>query len=69
MCWSSAARRKKAAAAAAAGREQVSPELIQEQLEEFRVGKRHLANMMSEDPESFSQEDVDVSSTGEEPVE
>lgn len=29
--------------------------------EEFRIGKRHLANMMGEDPETFSQEDIDVS--------
>lgn len=28
--------------------------------EEFRIGKRHLANMMGEDPETFTQEDVDV---------
>lgn len=28
---------------------------------EFRIGKRHLANMMGEDPETFTQEDIDVS--------
>lgn len=38
----------------------MSPEFIQEQLEEFNIGKRHLANMMNEDPESFTQEDIDV---------
>jgi len=27
--------------------------------EEFRIGKRHLANMMGEDPETFTQEDID----------
>lgn len=26
---------------------------------EFRIGKRHLANMMGEDPETFTQEDID----------
>lgn len=30
-------------------------------MEEFEVGKRHLANMMGEDPETFTQEDIDVS--------
>ncbi len=28
--------------------------------EEYRIGKRHLANMMGEDPETFTQEDIDV---------
>lgn len=28
---------------------------------EFKIGKRHLANMMGEDPENFTQEDIDVS--------
>lgn len=27
---------------------------------EYQIGKRHLANMMGEDPEMFTQEDVDV---------
>lgn len=35
-------------------------EFIQKQVEEFDIGKRHLANMMGEDPENFTQEDVDV---------
>ena len=30
-------------------------------MEEFNLGKRHLANMMGEDPETFTQEDIDVS--------
>lgn len=30
---------------------------------EFRLGKRHLANMMGENPETFSQADIDVRST------
>lgn len=29
--------------------------------EDFRIGKRHLANMMGEDPETFTQDDIDVS--------
>lgn len=28
---------------------------------EFDIGKRHLANMMGRDPESFTQQDIDVS--------
>lgn len=35
-------------------------EFIQKQVEEFNIGKRHLANMMGEDPENFTQEDIDV---------
>ena len=34
---------------------------MRKQVHEFEIGKRHLANMMGEDPEHFSQEDVDVS--------
>lgn len=45
---------------AAAEGEKVGPEFIRKQVEEFNVGKRQLANMMGEDPENFSQEDVDV---------
>ena len=26
---------------------------------EFKLGKRHLVNMMCEDPETFSQDDID----------
>lgn len=40
--------------------EKFSPEFIQKQVEEFNIGKRHLANMMGEDPENFTQEDIDV---------
>lgn len=29
---------------------------------EFHVGKRHLANMMGADPETFTQEDINVGS-------
>lgn len=34
---------------------------IQKEKEEFQIGKRHLANIMGEDPEFFSQIDIDVS--------
>ncbi|XP_042892978.1 28S ribosomal protein S9, mitochondrial-like [Penaeus japonicus] len=30
-----------------------------EQISEYEIGRRHLANMMGEDPETFTQEDVD----------
>ncbi|KAI9531987.1 37S ribosomal protein S9, mitochondrial [Dissostichus eleginoides] len=43
------------------GPEKFSPEFIQKQVEEYNNGKRHLANMMGEDPEDFTQEDVDRS--------
>ncbi|XP_078618888.1 small ribosomal subunit protein uS9m-like isoform X1 [Branchiostoma floridae x Branchiostoma japonicum] len=34
-------------------------EFLQEMDQEYQLGKRHLANMMGEDPETFTQEDVD----------
>lgn len=34
-------------------------EFMKQQQHEFEIGKRHLANMMGEDPENFSQEDID----------
>lgn len=34
-------------------------EFIRTQEHEYQIGKRHLANMMGEDPENFTQEDVD----------
>ncbi|XP_034720402.1 28S ribosomal protein S9, mitochondrial [Etheostoma cragini] len=58
ICLSSALHRKNLAAA---GPEKFTMEFIQKQVEEFNIGKRHLANMMGEDPENFSQEDVDRS--------
>ncbi|XP_078258715.1 small ribosomal subunit protein uS9m isoform X2 [Rhinoraja longicauda] len=36
-------------------------EFIKQQIEEFNIGKRHLANMMGEDPETISQGDIDRS--------
>ncbi|TSK62551.1 28S ribosomal protein S9, mitochondrial [Bagarius yarrelli] len=56
ICVSSAAWRKNLAAA---GPEKFSEEYIKKQIEEFNIGKRHLANMMGEDPETFTQEDID----------
>ncbi|KPP62972.1 28S ribosomal protein S9, mitochondrial-like, partial [Scleropages formosus] len=46
---------------AATSQEKFTEEYIRKQIEEFNIGKRHLANMMGEDPETFSQEDVDRS--------
>lgn len=36
-------------------------EMIQEARAEYRIGMRHLANMMGADPETFTQADADVS--------
>uniref|UniRef100_A0A8D3BN08 Small ribosomal subunit protein uS9m n=1 Tax=Scophthalmus maximus TaxID=52904 RepID=A0A8D3BN08_SCOMX len=58
VCLSAALRKKNLAAS---GPEKFTEEYIKKQLEEFNVGKRYLANMMGEDPENFSQEDIDRS--------
>lgn len=34
-------------------------EFLQTKQQEYELGRRHLANMMGEDPEMFTQEDVD----------
>ena len=34
---------------------------MEEKLAEFAIGRRHLANMMGEDPNTFTQEDINVS--------
>jgi small subunit ribosomal protein S9 len=34
-------------------------EFMKTQNHEFQIGKRHLANMMGEDPENFTQDDID----------
>ncbi|XP_053444532.1 28S ribosomal protein S9, mitochondrial [Nycticebus coucang] len=39
--------------------ETYTEDFIKKQIEEFNIGKRHLANMMGEDPEKFTQEDID----------
>ncbi|XP_034613926.1 28S ribosomal protein S9, mitochondrial [Trachemys scripta elegans] len=44
---------------AALGPEKYTEAFIKNQIEEFNLGKRHLANMMGEDPETFTQEDID----------
>ncbi|XP_069493023.1 small ribosomal subunit protein uS9m [Ambystoma mexicanum] len=44
---------------AATGPEKYTEAFIKKQIEEFNIGKRHLANMMGADPETFSQEDID----------
>ncbi|CAG2062589.1 unnamed protein product, partial [Timema podura] len=33
---------------------------MKQQLLDYNIGKRHLANMMGEDPETFTQKDIDV---------
>lgn len=58
ICVSSSLRKKNFAIK---GPEKFDVEYIQKQVEEFEVGKRHLANMMGEDAENFTQEDIDVS--------
>lgn len=40
-------------------RAQEHEEFMKQQKHEFEVGKRHLANMMGEDPETFTQDDID----------
>ncbi|XP_003794367.1 28S ribosomal protein S9, mitochondrial [Otolemur garnettii] len=44
---------------AALRHETYTEDFIKKQIEEFNIGKRHLANMMGEDPEKFTQEDID----------
>uniref|UniRef100_A0A673Y5Y6 Small ribosomal subunit protein uS9m n=1 Tax=Salmo trutta TaxID=8032 RepID=A0A673Y5Y6_SALTR len=58
LCVSAVLHRKNLAAA---GPEKFSEEFIKKQVEEFNIGKRHLANMMGEDPETFTQGDIDRS--------
>ncbi|VEN40314.1 unnamed protein product [Callosobruchus maculatus] len=40
-------------------RAQEHEDFMKKQRHEFQIGKRHLANMMGEDPETFTQEDID----------
>ncbi|XP_018331834.1 28S ribosomal protein S9, mitochondrial [Agrilus planipennis] len=40
-------------------RAQAHDEFMKQQNYEFQIGKRHLANMMGENPETFTQDDVD----------
>lgn len=39
----------------------VTDKFMADQVAEYEIGRRHLANMMGEDPETFTQEDIDVS--------
>ncbi|NXX84548.1 RT09 protein, partial [Urocolius indicus] len=56
ICTTAAVQRRNVGAS---GPEKYTEEFIKKQIEEFNLGKRHLANMMGEDPESFTQEDID----------
>uniref|UniRef100_A0A8D2NV73 Small ribosomal subunit protein uS9m n=1 Tax=Zosterops lateralis melanops TaxID=1220523 RepID=A0A8D2NV73_ZOSLA len=56
ICTTTAVQRKNAGAS---GPEKYTEAFIKKQIEEFNLGKRHLANMMGEDPETFTQEDID----------
>ena len=38
-----------------------SDKMIKAETEEYNIGKRHLANIMGQDPDLFEQEDIDVS--------
>lgn len=40
-------------------RAQQHNEFMDAKNKEFQIGKRHLANMMGEDPETFTQKDID----------
>nr|CAH7720404.1 unnamed protein product [Callosobruchus chinensis] len=40
-------------------RAQEHEDFMKKQRQEFQIGKRHLANMMGENPETFTQEDID----------
>lgn len=39
-------------------------EMIEDARVEYQIGLRHLANMMGEDPETFTQTDANVSISG-----
>ncbi|XP_072899636.1 small ribosomal subunit protein uS9m [Hemitrygon akajei] len=56
FCSSNALQKK---SMAATFHENYSEEFIKQQIEEFNIGKRHLANMMGEDPEAINQDDID----------
>ncbi|NWV28354.1 RT09 protein, partial [Origma solitaria] len=56
ICTTTAVQRKNVRAS---GPEKYTEAFIKKQIEEFNLGKRHLANMMGEDPETFTQEDID----------
>ncbi|KAJ8717301.1 hypothetical protein PYW08_005700 [Mythimna loreyi] len=59
--WETLSRKKKISKAMKAylERSQEHDEFMKRQQFEYNIGKRHLANMMGEDPETFTQKDVD----------
>ncbi|KAJ7412466.1 28S ribosomal protein S9, mitochondrial [Pitangus sulphuratus] len=56
ICTTTTVQRKNVGAS---GPAKYTEAFIKKQIEEFNLGKRHLANMMGEDPETFTQEDID----------
>lgn len=59
--WETLSKKKKISKAMKAylERAKAHDEFMKRQQLEFNIGKRHLANMMGEDPETFTQKDVD----------
>lgn len=59
--WETLSKKKKISKAMKAylERAKAHDEFMNRQHLEFNIGKRHLANMMGEDPETFTQKDVD----------
>nr|XP_021190472.2 28S ribosomal protein S9, mitochondrial [Helicoverpa armigera] len=59
--WETLSRKKKISKAMKAylERSQEHDQFMKRQEFEYNIGKRHLANMMGEDPETFTQKDVD----------
>lgn len=59
--WESLSKKKKISKAMKAYLERAKEhdEFMKKQHFEYNIGKRHLANMMGEDPEGFTQKDVD----------
>ncbi|CAH2042460.1 unnamed protein product, partial [Iphiclides podalirius] len=59
--WETLAKKKKISKAMRAYLERAKEhdDFMRKQQLEFNIGKRHLANMMGEDPETFTQKDVD----------
>lgn len=59
--WETLSRKKKISKAMKAYLERAKEhdEFMKRQQFEYNIGKRHLANMMGEDPETFTQKDVD----------
>ncbi|XP_061482775.1 small ribosomal subunit protein uS9m [Rhineura floridana] len=60
ICTTTTAQKKNVAPS---GPQKYTEAFIKKQIEDFNLGKRHLANMMGEDPETFTQEDIDKAIT------